>query len=58
MGAWGNTGPSTPLTKAEWLERHEESCVCRCHTNHRLRRPDGSLSHTAECEEFLFEEEA
>lgn len=24
MGAWGNTGPSAPPAKPEWLERQEE----------------------------------
>jgi hypothetical protein len=52
------TGRSAPADKPEWLERHEENCLCSCHTNRRLRTAEGAIAHTTECEEFLSEGEA
>lgn len=35
MGTWGNTGPSAPPAKPEWLERQEEEGIPQKGTNGR-----------------------
>lgn len=45
----GATVP-TPNTEVPMIDTDVAPCLCSCHTDHRVRCPDGAVAHVTECD--------